>query len=246
MANSASRPSGARKFSPEKAREYFAKAGFTQRDSDGVLSKPDGTRLTLIVSGQQDPLMKTILLRLKEEAAKAGLELQIEMLDSTGFFKKVMSKQHDICYWGWGATPPYPRYFQNFFSENAYDKGSKTPKPNTNNITVTVDPRLDKYSLAVRNATTEKEIQDNSYAIEKVIHELAPWVPGYHRNYYRFAYWRWIKFPEKTLNVKVSSEPLEAHVHWMDTGVKEETLDAKRGRKTFPESLEIYDQYLVK
>ena len=236
----------AREFSPEKARESFAKAGFTERDDDGILTKPDGTRLTLIVSGQQDQLMRTILLRLKEEAAKAGLELQIEMLDSTGFFKKVMSKQHDICFWGWGASPPYPRYYQNFFSENAYDKGSKTPKPNTNNITVTVDSRLDKYSLAVRNATTEQEIKDNSYAIEKVIHELAPWVPGYHRNYYRFAYWRWLKFPQKTLNVKVSSEPLEANVHWVDMEVKEETLSAKRKGKSFPESLEIYDQYLVK
>lgn len=236
----------AREFNPKKARESFAKAGFTERGKDGVLEKADGTRLSLTVSVSQDPLTKRILLRLKEEAIKAGLEYQIESLDSTGFFKKVMSKQHDICLWGWGATPPYPRYYQNFFSENAYDKGSKTPKPNTNNITVTVDPRLDKYSLAIRNATTEKEILDNSYAIEEVIQELAPWVPGFHRNYYRFAYWRWLNFPGKALNVRVSSEPLETHVHWVNMEVKEETLAAKRKGEAFPESSKVYDQYLVK
>ena len=236
----------AREFDPKKARESFAKAGFTKRGKDGILETADGTRLSFTVSVQQDPATKLILLRLKEEALKAGLEYQIESLDGTGFFKKVMSKQHDICFWGWGAGPPYPKYFQNFHSENAYDKGAKTPKPNTNNITVTVDPRLDKLSEAIRNATTEKEIQKNSYAIEEVIQELAPWIPGYHRNYYRLGFWRWLKFPENKFNVKVSYEPLEAHVHWVDMEVKEQTLKAKRKGETFPESLEVYDEYLVK
>ncbi|MCF6313256.1 MAG: extracellular solute-binding protein [Verrucomicrobiales bacterium] len=236
----------AREFDPKKAREFFAKAGFTQSGKDGILKKKDGTRLSFAISVAQDPQTNRIVLRLKEEAAKAGLEYQIESLDGTGFFKKVMSKQHEICFWGWGAGPPYPRYYQNFFSGNAYEQGSKTPKPNTNNITVTVDPRLDEYSLAIRNATTEQEIQENAYATEKVIHELAPWVPGYHRNYYRFGYWRWLKFPEKSFNVRVSSEPYEAHVHWVDMKVKEETLTAKRKGEVFPESLEVYDQYLVK
>ncbi len=236
----------AREFDPQKAREHFAKAGFTETGKDGILKNKAGKRLSFTISVAQDPLTNRIVLRLKEEAKKSGLEYQIESLDGTGFFKKVMSKQHEICLWGWGAGPPYPRYYQNFFSENAYEKGSKTPKPNTNNITVTVDPRLDRYSLAIRNATTEKEIKDNSYAIEKVIHELAPWVPGYHRNYYRFGYWRWLKFPQKALNVRVSSEPFEAHVHWVDTEAKEKTLVAKRKGDTFPESLEVYDRYLVK
>jgi microcin C transport system substrate-binding protein len=236
----------AREFNPEKAREFFAKAGFTKTGKGGVLEKADGTRLSFTISVSQDPMTKQILLRLKEEAIKAGLEYQIESLDGTGFFQKVMSKQHEICLWGWGASPPYPDYFQHFDSQNAYDKGSKTPKPNTNNITVSVDPRLDKYSEAIRNATTEEEIQENSWAIEKVIHELAPWVPGYHRNYYRFGYWRWLKFPEKSFNVKVSYEPLEAHVHWVDVETKEETLAAKRKGEVYPESLEVYDQYLVK
>ncbi len=236
----------AREFNPKKARESFAEAGFTEAGKDGVLMKADGTRLSLTISTRKDPAYERILLRLKEEALKAGLEYQIESLDGTAFFQKVMRKEHEICLMGWGASPPYPRYYQHFYSKNAYDEGSKTPKPNTNNITVSADPRLDKYSEAIRNATSEKEIQENAYAIEHVIQELAPWVPGYHRNYYRFGYWRWLKFPEKTFNVKVSYEPLEAHVHWVDMKVKEETLVAKRKGKVFPESLEIYDQYLEK
>jgi len=236
----------AREFSPKKAQEYFTKAGFTKRGKDGVLVNADGVRLSLTISTRKDPQYERILLRLKEEAKKAGLEYQIESLDGTAFFQKVMKKEHEICLMGWGAGPPYPRYYQHFDSKNAYEEGSKTPKPNTNNITVTVDPRLDKYGQAIRNATTEKEIKDNAYAIEHVIHELAPWVPGYHKNYYRLAYWRWLKFPEKTFNVKLSDRPLDAHVHWVDMTMKEETLAAKRKGEVFPESLEIYDDYLVK
>ncbi len=236
----------ARPFDPAKAREAFAKAGFVKRGTDGILTRDDGTRLSVTVSTQQDPLTNRILLRLKEEAAKVGLEYQIEALDGTSFFQKVMDKNHEVCLWGWGASPPYPRYFQNFHSSNAYDEGSTTPKPNTNNITMSVDPRLDELSVAIRRATTEEEIREKSWAIEEVIHEQAPWVPLYLRDYYRFGYWRWLRFPEGRLNVRVSNMPDEAHVHWIDTEMKEETLEAKRVGRTFPETLEVYDQYRAK
>lgn len=235
----------ARPYDVAKARESFAKAGFTQRGSDGILAKPDGTRLSVTISTQQDPLTNRILLRLKEEAAKAGLEYQIEALDGTAFFQKVMDKKHQICLWGWGVTPPYPDYHQGFHSSNAYDEGSKTPKPNTNNITVSVDPRLDEHSTAIRRATSEEEMERHCHAIEEVLHEMAPWVPLFHRDYYRFGYWRWLKFPEGTLNVRVSSEPDEAHVHWIDPVVKEETLAARREGRTYPETTEIFDQHRI-
>lgn len=233
----------ARPFDPAKAREAFAKAGFVKRGTDGILAREDGTRLSVTVSTQQDPLTNRILLRLKEEAAKVGLEYQIEALDGTSFFQKVMDKNHEVCLWGWGASPPYPRYFQNFHSSNAYDEGSTTPKPNTNNITMSVDPRFDELSVGIRRATSEEEIREKSWAIEQVIHEQAPWVPLYLRDYYRFGYWRWLRFPEGRLNERVSNMPDEAHVHWIDTGMKEETLEAKRVGRTFPETLEIFDQY---
>lgn len=233
----------ARPFDPEAAREAFAKAGFTERGDDGILVRDDGTRLSFTISGQQDPVVNRMLLRLKEEAIKAGLEYQIEALDGTAFFQKVMEKKHEIAFWGWGVTPPYPRYFQGFHSSNAYDEGSDTPKPNTNNITVSVDPRLDELSVGIRRATSEEEIRLKSWEIEHVIHELAPWVPLYHRNYYRLGYWRWLQFPEETFNVRVSSLPGEAHVHWIDTEKKEETLDAMREGRTFPETLEIHERY---
>lgn len=235
----------ARSFDPAKAREHFAKAGFTERGADGILKREDGTRLSVTISSQQEPTINRILLRLKEEAERAGVEFQIEALDGTAFYQKVMAKQHEICFWGWGATPPHPRYFQTFHSSNAYDEGSDKPKPSTNNITVSADSRLDELSVAIRRATTEEEIRENSWAIEKVIHELAPWIPLYHRDYYRLGHWRWLRFPEETFNVRVSSLPDEAHVHWIDTEAKEETLAAKREGRTFPEVMEVYDEYRV-
>ena len=39
-----------RPFSPQKAREFFAKAGFTEEGGDGILRKPDGTRLEFTLS----------------------------------------------------------------------------------------------------------------------------------------------------------------------------------------------------
>lgn len=232
-----------RAFDPAKAREYFAQAGFKERGKDGILVREDGTRLSITISTQQDPLANRILLRFKEEAKKAGLEYNIEALDGTAFFQKVMDKRHEVCLWGWGVTPPYPDYFQGFHSSNAYDEGSDTPKPNTNNITVSVDPRFDEHSVAIRKATTEEEIREQAWAMEHAIHDFAPWVPTYHRAYYRFGYWRWVRFPEETFNARVSLEPDEAHVLWIDPVVKAETLAAMRSGETYPETLEIHDRY---
>lgn len=233
----------ARPFDPKQAREWFAKAGFTKRGKDGVLMREDGTRLSIAISTQQDPLTNRILLRLKEEALKAGLEYEIEALDGTAFFQKVMDKNHQVCLWGWGVIPPYPRYFQGFHSSNAYDEGATTPKPNTNNITVSVNEKYDEYSIGIREATTEAEIKDLAWKMEHEIQADAPWIPLYHRPYYRFGYWRWVRFPEDTFNVRVSRDPDEAHVHWIDQEMKEETLEAKRTGETFPEVLEVHDTY---
>jgi microcin C transport system substrate-binding protein len=225
----------AREFSPEKAAEEFAKAGFTRRGRDGIFINEQGRRLSFTISAPISPLIRKILLRIKEEAAKAGVEFLIEETDGTANYKKVMEKQHEICITGWGVTPPYPRYYQHFHSSNAFEEDGTTPKVQTNNITMSSDPRLDEHSWAIRRASDEETIIHHAHAIEHVIHDLAPWIPGYDRDRYRSAHWRWVRFPEDSFNVAMSYEPLEAHVHWVDPQMMEETLSAQRAGETFPE-----------
>ena len=111
----------------------------------------------------------------------------------------------------------------------------KTPKPNTNNLTCFADPRMDKLCEAERAATTIEQMREASWGADQIIHEEAAWIPGYDQNYWRVAYWRWVKWPEKVFNVKVSELPMSNHVHWIDEEVKAETLKAMREGVVFPE-----------
>ena len=82
----------AREFDIDKAQEAFARAGFTKRGPDGVLEDATGQRLSFTFSSGYEQY-KDVLTILKEEALKAGLELRLEILDSTAGFKKVQEKK---------------------------------------------------------------------------------------------------------------------------------------------------------
>ena len=197
----------ARPFSVEKARELFAQAGFTQEDADGVLKKPDGTRLSLSLSYAYVAHYPKMMPILKEEAAKAGLEIRLDGLEPTVFYQKTMKKEHEIVFWGWSSTPPFPRMYQLFHSKNARDdKGN--PKQQTNNLNIYSNPEMDKLVLGIRHATTVEELQDNAWKAQQLCHDEVLFIPSY-VPITRIGCWRWLKWPDttdggKALQTKIS------------------------------------------
>jgi len=232
----------AREFDPARAREYFARAGFRRQGNDGVLRNAAGQRLSFTITYTADPVIEKIVQRLKEEALKAGLEYRLEGMDGTASYEKVMQKKHDLALWGWGTTPPYPRYFEGVHSINAYDPGTRTPRVMTNNISVYANPEADPLAEQVRFAASEEEIKEASWKLEEILHETAFWIPGFKREFYRIGHWRWMRWPED-FNVKVSREAQESYVYWIDSEVKERTREAMQEGASYPEVDVVYDQY---
>lgn len=237
-------PIQARPFDVEKARGHFAKAGYTRMGPDGVLVNDKGERLSLTILHRKTEIVQKVMQRLKEEALKCGLEYKLEGMDSTAYFQKATQKKHQIASVAFSVTPPIPDHYQAWHSKDAFMEDGKTPKPNTNNLTSFADPRMDRFCEAERHATTIEEIRRASWGADQIIHEEAAWIPAYEQNYYRVAYWRWVKWPEKTFNVAISELPLSNHVHWMDEDVKRETEAAMRGGRVFPETDLVFDQNL--
>jgi microcin C transport system substrate-binding protein len=180
--------------------------------------------------------------RLKEEALQAGVEYKLEGMDGTASYEKVMQKKHDITFWGWGTTPPFPRFYEGIHSSNAYEPGATTPRVMTNNIAVYANPEADPLATQIRFATSEEEIREASWKLEKILHDTAFWIPGYKRQFYRIGHWRWMRWPED-FNVKVAREAQETFTYWIDAEMKEETLRAKSRDIVYPEVDEVYDQY---
>ncbi len=232
----------ARQFSVVKAAEYFAKEGFTRRDDKGVLMDQDGAKLSFTITYRRSPLATALMTRLKEEAIKAGVEYKLDGLDGSASFSKTQEKKHEICFTGWNVRPPFPRHYESFHSKGAFEKGTKTPKPNTNNISAYGDPEMDVLSQGVRDATTLEEVETKCHRIEEIIHRDAPWIPGYNVPFRRCGYWRWVQWPDD-FNVKKIRDLYSSYVFWIDEEIKNETLEARREGKGFPEQNLIFDQH---
>lgn len=231
----------ARLYSPARARDYFARAGYTQTDAEGYVCTPQGKRLVVDVSYMADPLYANFMNQLRAEAAKCGVELRTEALDNTVFYLKTMDKKVQSAVWSWGFTPPRPSLRQGFHSSLARDESGR-PVTGTNNITATVDALMDKLLDDETFATTEKEAIEASHAIQQRIHDLAVWVPGWTTTFRRLACWRWVRWPDAPGNRFCPPryfDPLDSHLYWIDEAERQRTLDARARKEAFPEKEHI-------
>ncbi len=241
----------ARPFDVERALSAFERAGFTERDEDGILVNEEGERLSFtITSGYEE--MGSILAILQEEALKAGLDFQIEVLDGTAAWKKIQEKNHDIAFSAFGVSPEmYPRYWETYHSINAYDQpflpsGEVNPervvKTQTNNLQSIALQELDKLIERYRASEDAEEMIELAHQMEEILYEDASFVPGFVMPFYRWANWRWVRWPED-LNVKISGGPSEYSLHWIEPGAREETMRALRAGETFEPVIKTVDKY---
>ncbi len=241
----------AREFDINLAREHFAKAGFDRSGPDGILMNADGERLAFTLSTHYERY-RDIFSILKEEAIKAGLDLRLEMLDVAAGSRKVSEKQHDIYFIGLNVgLEMYPRFWDSYHSDNAYDDaflddGTVNPnrqvKVQTNNLEAVavfeMDKKIDQYGAS----SDKDEMVELSHELSQMHHDYASFVPGFAEPFYWHASWRWVRWPED-FNVRYSSYAEDAFVHWIDMDMKEETLAARRAGQRFEPQINVYDQY---
>ncbi len=223
-----------RPFSTEKALAHFAAAGFTQRGADGILINAQGQRLSFTVSTGYDR-MKDVLTILREEAAKAGLELNLEILDGTTDWKKTQEKHHQIAFEALNVSvEKYPRYWEMYHSVNAH-------KPQTNNLTNTADPEMDRLITEYDHAQSMDDIRRIAHEMEVRIRDNAAFIPAFELPFYRVGYWRWIRWPAD-FNVRTSQNSLQYSLAWVDEDIKRETLAGRAEGKSFPSESRVYDK----
>lgn len=233
----------ARPFDEQKAREAFARAGFTRPGPDGVLRNERGQRLEIKVTYAKSPPRDRIMQRIREEALRCGLDIIPDDLDPTTAFTKSSRKEHQIAYLGFALSPPFMDYHQFLHSSNAFEADGTTIRQNSNNLFSFADPEMDRLLDAHRSATSIEEMAELGHRIEEIIHREALFVPAMTQDFYRLGHWRWMRFPEGTFNVRVSYDPIESYVWWIDDEIKAETMAARRTGQTFPEVDSVYDQF---
>jgi microcin C transport system substrate-binding protein len=236
-------PYQAREYSPKKAREYFAKAGFDRQGKDGVLENQRGERLSVMLTYRKSETSDRMYGRIKEAAKDCGLEYKLEGMEGSSSFQKISQKKHQAAHVAFSVSPPLPDHYQHFHSKDAYMEDGKTVRPNNNNLFSFADSKMDLICERQRAAKTVEEVQQTIDEADQLIYDSACWVPGLDTSYYRLGYWRWIEWPEN-FNVAVSENHYSAHVHWIDETIKKETMEAMRSGQSYPEIEEVYDQNL--
>ena len=224
-----------RKYDIHAVARLMKEAGW-KRGEDGIWLK-NGRRFSVKVTYSFEEHTPRLVV-LKEEARKAGVELLLENLDATAAFKKILEKKHDVAWMGW-STNIRPSYWQGWHSDNAH-------KPQTNNITNTDDPELDRLIDQYRNSLDSDERIDLSKKIQVLIHDTGAFVPTFMVPYVRMGYWRWMKLPDHhgTRRSESLFDPFDSSVgglFWIDEGARQTVMDAEKSGKIF-EPVEIIDE----
>jgi microcin C transport system substrate-binding protein len=240
-----------RPFDPSKAREYFAKAGFTQQGPDGVLMTANGARLsftiTTIYRQYQD-----ILVILKQQALQAGLEFNVEVLDQTTGFEKEDQKKDEIALTAFNRpVDMYPRYWETLDGANAYDvpylaDGSPNParkiKVSTNNLYSLADYDLDQMIAQYDKTATMDEVKVLSAKLEQRVYDDAVWVNGWKLPFFRVGYRPWVKWPAD-FNPEQSLDMYKFWLMWIDPDEQKADIAAKAEGRSLPPQILTFDKY---
>jgi microcin C transport system substrate-binding protein len=115
-------------------------------------------------------------------------------------------------------------------------------KAQTNNMEEFASFEMDQKIDAYRASSDRQEMLNLAHEMTEMHHNYASFVPGFYQPTYRVGHWRWIRYPEG-FNHKHSRSAGEYYVHWIDTKMKEETLEARKEGRTFAAEINVYDQF---
>ncbi len=227
----------ARTYDIDKVAQLMTDSGW-QRGADGIWEKGDLKFSIKLLFGYKDYTKWLVVL--KEEAKKAGLELNLQLLDGATFLKMASENKHEVALMGLGGGLR-PQFWGSYHSVNAH-------KPQSNNLTNTVNPELDKLIDQYRESTDEEKRVQLAKEIQVKIHEVGAFVPTFMRDYFRTAYWRWWQFPEipATRLSEGLFELFGTGLFWFDPDIKKETMEAMESGKTFKAETIIDTTYKVK
>jgi len=225
-------------FDPDLAASYFAQAGYQQLGSDGVRVNSKGEKLTITLTYLSKMHTARVIV-LKEEARKAGLNIELKLVDGATGFKSLLEKKHQAAFLGMGSAQ-LPVYWQYFHSSNA--------QPQTNNFTNYANPDMDQLINAYDSEFDIDNKASLSRQIQGMIADCDCVIPTYSVPFSRGAYWRYVKLPEG-LGTELSRDILDAKsmeygLFWIDVEDKRKTRSALKAGKTFPPVTVINKRYI--
>jgi len=91
-------------FSVEKAKQLLAEAGWKDTDGDGIIDKDGKPFRFTILQTANSTIQQKMLPILKEDMARAGIDMSIQTIEWSVYLQRLEKKSFDVCSLGWGAS----------------------------------------------------------------------------------------------------------------------------------------------
>ncbi len=155
-------------FDIEKAKRLLAEAGWKDTDGDGILDK-DGQpfRFTLMFPSVNPNYVKLAPI-LKEDFAKAGVQLELLSLEWTVVIQRLEQRKFDAAMMGW-TTPLTGDPYQLWHSDQLKNPGSS-------NFISFSNPEADRLIELIRTTPDDQERLNACHLFHRLIHEEQPYL----------------------------------------------------------------------
>lgn len=197
------------RYDPAAARAAFARAGYGEAGSDGILRRADGQRLSVRLGYTPSEKNSAAASLLAQRAAACGLELRLEPLPWQLSASQLQRGEHELIFWATMASSPLPDY-RRFFTSDA--RGYDAPF-------LLADARMDAAVAAMEQAGSDAERAAAMAEVDRLVAELAVWLPGHKENLVLLACRSHVRFPDCDscrFSTPGPYEVAEAHLYWID------------------------------
>ena len=184
-------------FDVDKAKALLKAAGWEDKNKDGILEK--------MIDGKKEEMRFTILIATdtwqkwltiyKEDAAKAGIEVNIQLVEWNSFLKLIDEAKFDAMAMAWGGGSPDMDFKQIWHSESAVKGGSNR----INYSNSAVDKMIEEH----RRILDSKTRQVLSHKIFRAIADDAPYIFMFSRKFDPYTHNARIQKPKDTFTYSI-------------------------------------------
>ena len=154
-------------FDPKKAAELLKKAGWLDRDGDGILDKAGKKFVFTALQVSGNPVQEKILSIFKEDLAAAGIDMKIATLEWPVYIGKLDKHDYEVCSLGW-QMPFESDPYQVWHSSQAETSGG------SNHIGF-VNKQADRLIEDIRKTLDSKKRIELCKEFHRLIHEEQPY-----------------------------------------------------------------------
>lgn len=154
-------------YDPDKARELFAAAGWTDSDNDGFLDK-NGQKFTVTLWHNQREILASLCSSVQADLTDVGIDVDVRSLQWASYIEKVRKNEAIFFRFGWSADFPDPdNFLWTLFS---------TQNLGQDNTTRYSNPVVDKLLDEARSINDWSKREKLYHEAERIIIDDAPWI----------------------------------------------------------------------